>query len=325
MHTHIPYIAVSAFDIVAMVAVIGVLGCRLWVIPATAIAALHPRLWRLLAIALGALTVSSLVLFVGRTVEMSREPLAMVGPILPMVARDTAFGQIWLIRPVVLLLLWLGWFIGRRQPAWGVATAAVMMALAAVIAFTRSATGHPADQGQFTAPEWVDWIHLLAVAIWAGTLFTMVFAIFPSLRRTHADPSLIAVLIGRLSRLAALALAVALITGVLSAYHYLVHWDNLWLSAYGRTLLLKLAFVAGAVALGALNRYRYLPRIRRWAQGRPLAAGAPPTGPVAALVWSIRIEAVLLLGALCMAAALLHGMPPRDIPPALQSTMSAHN
>ncbi|MHB8415978.1 MAG: copper resistance D family protein [Acidiferrobacteraceae bacterium] len=331
MHTHILYISFSGFDIVSLVAVIGALSCRLWVLPLASVDVLHPRLWRFLAWALLALTVSSLALLVGRTLEMSRQPLSAIGPILPLVVRKTQFGHIWLIRPVSLVILWLCWFTGRH-PGRGGQIAIPMFLLVAVIAFTRSATGHPADGGQFTPPEWVDWVHLMVASIWAGSLFAMMFGIFPSLQGPGTIlPAVIAELGNRLSRLASIALGLVLISGFLSARHDLVHLDNLWRTSYGRILLVKLSFVSAAMLLGALNRYLHIPCIRCWAGfGAPKRglAALPPlrhrieqhasheqTAPLRPLARTIAVEAFLLFGALLTAAVLLHGMPPSDVPP----------
>jgi putative copper resistance protein D len=339
MHTHILYISFSGFDIVSIVTVVGALSCRLWVMPLASVDVLHPRLWRFLAWALLALTISSFVLLVGRTLEMSRQPFSAIGPILPLVVRKTQFGHIWLIRPVTLILLWVCWFMGR-YPGRGGRIAIPMFLMAAIIAFTRSATGHPADSGQFTYPEWVDWVHLMVASIWAGSLFAMIFGIFPALQVPDTiPPTVIAELGNRLSRLASIALGLVLISGYLSAWHDLVHLDNLWRTSYGRILIIKLLFVTAAMLLGALNRYLHIPCIRCWAgfgvPKRGLAALSPlrhrieqhasdkKTIPLQPLARTITIEALLLLGALLAAAVLLHGMPPSDAPP-MSAMTSGH-
>ena len=323
MPSHLPYIAISAFDIMALVAVIGALATGLWIIPEGARESFHRRLWRLTGLSLVALTVSSVVLLVGRTLEMSRQSLRHVGHWLPLVVRETSFGHIWMVRPVMLIVAWAAWFIGRR-PARHRAAYGLLLA-AAVIAFTRSATGHPADQGQWTAPEWVDFVHLMAASVWAGGLFAMTVAIFPLLPKAQLSTPVRLALVERLSSVAAIALAAILVTGVLSAYHYLGGLGPLFHSAYGHTLLVKLALVAIAIALGAANRFVFVPRIRA-ATPAPHNLSAPAhevdERAFSHLARSVAIETGFLGAALVAAAVLLHGMPPSEMAHTIGGTMA---
>ncbi|MHB8252809.1 MAG: copper resistance D family protein [Acidiferrobacter sp.] len=323
MPTHNVYIAVSAFDIVAIATVIGVQSCRLWIVPATAVEHLHKRLWRFLALSLVALTASSFVLLVGRTMEMSRQSLSHVWHWLPLVIRETEFGHIWLVRPAALVIMWAAWLLGRRPSRTKTASILMLLSVSA-IAFTRSATGHPADQGQWTFPEWMDWLHLMMGSIWAGSLFVMTLTIFPALCRPQFTPVSRATLIKNLSTVAASALAGVLITGLWGAYYYVGDWNDLWHTNYGRTLLVKVALVLGAIALGALNRFLYVPAV-----GATVAHKAPSaphenldSKPMQCLARSVAWEAILLLAVLLTAAVLLHGMPPRSRDPNMSGNMA---
>ncbi|AWP23177.1 hypothetical protein C4901_07420 [Acidiferrobacter sp. SPIII_3] len=323
MPSHLPYIAISAFDIMALAAVIGALATGLWIIPEGARESFHRRLWRLTGLSLGALTVSSVVLLVGRTLEMSRQSMRHVGHWLPLVMRETSFGHIWMVRPIMLLVAWAAWFIGRR-PARHRAAYGILLATA-IIAFTRSATGHPADQGQWTAPEWVDFVHLMAASVWAGGLFAMTVAIFPFLPKARLSTPVRLALVERLSSLAALALAGILVTGVLSAYHYLGGFRPLFHSPYGHILLVKLALVAVAIALGAANRFVFVPRIRAAQPASPTLAAPTREADERAfshLARSVAIETGFLGAALVAAAVLLHGMPPSEMAHTIGGSMA---
>ncbi|MDA8389139.1 MAG: hypothetical protein M0Z76_00060 [Gammaproteobacteria bacterium] len=200
MRLHTLYVTLSACDILALFLVIGALACRLWVATADA-RYLDRSLWRLAGASILALIASSIALFIGRTMEMSGESLRQSVALLPMVAKDTQFGHIWLARPMILVLLAVLWWQGR-DPARTRNSAAAMLILTSAVAFTRSATGHPADAGAFALPEWVDWIHLLAAALWMGSLLAVVLAVFPPLFRTHPESGSALKLVERLSRLA---------------------------------------------------------------------------------------------------------------------------
>jgi copper transport protein len=61
---------------------------------------------------------------------------------------------------------------------------------------------------------------------------------------------------------------VVLLTGIGQAYAYVRDLDNLLDTAYGRAVLIKFVLLVGLlVPLGAYNRYRSVPRLRRIASG----------------------------------------------------------
>lgn len=322
MASDLPYIAVSAFDIIAIAATVGALATRLWIIPKGTDDLFHRPVWRLLGWALGLVTTSSLVLLAGRTLEMSRAPWMRLAHWLPLVLTDTPFGHIWSVRPAVLILAWIAWARGWRADSAPGSARVILVAMAA-IAFTRSATGHPVDQGQWQAPEWVDFVHLMAGAVWAGTVFAMTLVVFPRLKDKRISSPVRAALIGNLSSVATVALIIVLVTGLLSAYHYLGSLAALWGSTYGHTLLVKLAFVGLAILLGAANRFILVPRIRAQPYSLPAESSrpAPAATGVTAFRWltgSVALEAVLLCAVLLAAATLLHGMPPREMAMAMR-------
>ena len=97
-------------------------------------------------------------------------------------------------------------------------------------------------------------------------------------------------------------------TGLFNAWRGVGSTANLVGSAYGNTLLVKVAVVAVAVVLGGLNRFQAMPRL--------LTALQSPHGSPARsqhrFVQVLRIEAVVLFAAL-VAAAVLSSSP---LPPA---------
>lgn len=305
------------------------LATRLWVLPPSwSDERRLGRLWRLLGIALALLVCSSVMLLLNRTRVLSGRPLIDVVPMLPRMLTQTHFGGIWLLRPAALAWLGLGWALGRRNPR-GRFIPALMLPAAVLIAFSRSATGHAADQGDFTLPEFMDWLHLLAAGVWGGGLLAVSLAVFPAAgREADAGPLPLAQMARRLSTVATTALAAVLATGIYLAWRELLAVPNLWRTAYGRVLDVKLLLVAGMMFLGAANRYIHVPRLQHWA-GLPPPGEGPlrrmwkhfrrsdpqaDTPPLPALIRTVGIETALLLGVPIAAAVLLHGMPPHDMP-----------
>ncbi|MHB8257918.1 MAG: copper resistance D family protein [Acidiferrobacterales bacterium] len=338
MHVHPLYIGFTALDVLAVVGVLGLLACWFGVLPRAPAGQIDTAISRLLGMAIALLTISSVGILVARTLEMEGGRWAGLLPALPVVLKVTHYGHIWRFRVPELVVLWYGWFKmeqhhRRAWPVW------LMMAAAAAIALTRSETGHPADNGDFTLAVWVDWAHLLAGSVWVGSLFGMSLAVFPQLlARVQKPPLLAAEIFERLSRIAGFALGAVLLTGVYTAWHELGSWNELWNSQYGRILTVKLLFVAGMIALGARNRYGHLPCLQRLA-GRAVRRSLLPrpfgatrdkdriTRPaeesaIRSCFRTVRFEGLLGLAVIVTASALLHSMPVSNMPRTPSTRMS---
>jgi len=284
---------------------------------------------RLLGMATALLTVSSVGILSARMLELDGGRWVALLPTLPLALKVTHFGHVWLFRLPALVLLWFGWRkIGQRRrhawPAW------VMFAVAAAIALTRSETGHPADNGDFTLAVWVDWVHLMAGSVWVGSLFGMSLVIIPQLLSEAQKPPLHAAeIFQRLSGLSGLALGTVLLSGTYTAWHELQSFSSLWTSQYGRILTLKLLLVAGMIYLGARIRYGHLPCLLRLS-GRPVqrplllrllrtaadgcAAETPDAGSaLRCCARRVRVESLLGMGVILAASVLLHGMPASEM------------
>lgn len=311
---------VTAFDLLALCTALGILGLRKWVVSDGA--AFPSALWRLLGMALLVLTVTSVADLLRRGADMSGEPLAAwtsyVGPLLS----QTHYGRVWLLRPAALLLLWLGWLAGRKgRHAGGHGRLSAWLALAAVLAASRSLSGHAADWGDFTLPALMDWLHLVAVGLWGGSLVALTLTGFDAFRaarstgesasdRRHA----VARMASRWSTLAAASLAVVAVTGLYNAWLEVGRLSALWETGYGRVLLAKLALVAVIVMLGAANRYIGVPALRAWAAGNAKGDAA-----LAGFIRRAWIEGVLMMVTVATVAVLLGQAPGRhthDVPAA---------
>ncbi|MGC1523677.1 MAG: CopD family protein [Steroidobacteraceae bacterium] len=168
----------------------------------------------------------------------------------------------------------------QRPAAWGL--------LGAAMAATSFAwTGHAQSLSPRAIPVLLLGAHLLGVAFWLGAL-----APLGMLARE-----------GNVSRLAAAAerfsaVAVVVVAGLIAAAAPLL-WlllggvAELWRSTYGRTIALKLAFVAGLLCLAAFNKLRLTPRVK-----------AGDVEAVRSLRSSIRLEMWLGITVLAVTATL---------------------
>jgi len=167
---------------------------------------------------------------------------------------------------------------GRSVGWMGAGVAALL--LAAVPALS----GHAAAVEGWTALALAsDWLHVLGAGVWVGTLATLVLAGLPAaaFAPEGEGTGAFARLVGAFSPVALTGAGLAGATGVVNSLFHLGAVPQLWETAYGRALLLKLALLAIVAGLGFYN-WRYvipelhLPassvRLRRSA-GAELAAG----------------------------------------------------
>src|SRR5439155_25834488 len=96
---------------------------------------------------------------------------------------------------------------------------------------------------------------------WLGSLATRVFVALPAIAAGETSDrwSRIAALVNAFSPTALAFASLVALTGVISAWFQLSSVPALWTTRYGRTLLVKLAVLAGVIATGAYNWLRVRP------------------------------------------------------------------
>jgi len=339
----LPHIIPTALDLLFIVACIGLLATGVWVIPHTMRGAemLRDGLWHLLGLILTGLTLMSVIGLLLRTAEMSDLPWENAFSVIPLVLSETHFGMTWLVRMVAVGVLWFGWWRIKKTKNGAVSLFveeeskpssflyAMLLAMACVV-WSVSASSHAADWGDFTLPEWIGWLHILAGSVWLGCILVFALVIRRRLCTSSGQAyALFATCADGISRLAGIALVLVLATGIYNVWRQLDSFSDLWVSGYGRIILFKLALVALMAALGASNRYFNLPSLRRESgillakqqtAGLPLRmlrrlrpAWKPRKGDALARQFGQRVmvEAWLALGVLICAALLGHAMPPK--------------
>jgi copper transport protein len=146
------------------------------------------------------------------------------------------------------------------------------------------------------------------MAVWLGGLGTLLLAVPRATRELEpADRSrVLAASLARFPQVAFVAVAAILVTGLVQAYVYVRQLDALTETGYGRAVLAKfLLLVAILVPLGAYNRRRSVPRLKR------IAAGGESPGRAGLLLRrALRAEVAMLIVILGVTAALASYAPP---------------
>ena len=241
---------------------------------------------------------------------------------------DTPAGQAFIWRALALAAAGVGLLlvpasdrIVHRIGLW-LAGLAVAGAAAAHVA-----AGHAAGAPTPALDVTSQWVHVVAIAVWIGGLAALVVGL-PGLTRPERGSAA-----RRFSLLAGYAIVVVAATGTLRAVSELEittgtvseleTWRRLYSTGYGRGIIAKVVGIGVLVAMGAVNRYRNVPRAAAAsslsaAAATPESATPEPTTPesggsISGLLRLSRVELTVSVLVLAAAAVVASLSPPSPI------------
>ena len=185
---------------------------------------------------------------------------------------------------------------GRRGPT------AAMAAVLAICLVLISSQGHAsqAPGGNLSVAD--DAIHLLSVCVWVGGLAALAFVLLRLPQVLPRGSALGAVVLERFSRVALLAVSIAVATGTLRALGELADPSQLWDTAYGRSIVIKVALLCPLAFLAFQNR-RVLTAIA--------IRGRANRATLRLVARNARVELGLSLGVVLVASLLVSQAPGR--------------
>ncbi|HEY6239967.1 MAG TPA: copper homeostasis membrane protein CopD [Burkholderiales bacterium] len=261
------------------------------------------RLVRVATWCLGLVLVSGALWLLVQAAAMSGAPFAdaldrkMLGAVLA----ETLFGRVWIARLVLAAALGGALFSLRRASRRSetpilVACATLAGSLLASLAWA----GHAAaEQGADRVVHLsADVVHLLAAGAWLGALPALASVLARA--RHHASEDRIefaAQAIRRFSTLGIASVGALVLSGPVNAWYTLGSVPAFLGTDYGRLLSVKLTLFTAMLALAAINRLRWTPRVSRTSRESALVA-------LSRLQQNAIAETALGLGALGVVGAL---------------------
>jgi len=182
-------------------------------------------------------------------------------------------------------------------------------AAAAAVLVLPGAVGHAGQTAPRGVAVLLDWLHLVSGSLWIGGLIGLlvIWGSLPAAKRVAG----LAVCVPRFSNVALVSVLVLLATGVGASVLHLPVLDALWLTTYGKVILVKAGILLAAMLLASVNLLKTKPGLSR-----------PGVSEASArlLRTLVSVEAVLVAGAILAAAVLSSVAPP---PPAFAEEGSA--
>jgi copper transport protein len=145
----------------------------------------------------------------------------------------------------------------------------------------------------------IDWLHLIAAALWIGGMIYILLVYLPALsaRPTSEQARSLLLILGQYSPLAIAGIIIMAITGPLNATFHLTSIAQFFGTAYGRALVIKILLIIALLITSASQVFWLRPRLRREYQkylyagerlaklqaSAPTASNPVPASPEAAI------------------------------------------
>lgn len=304
MEASLPQVIATSLINISLAWVVGVLAARVWLMQTSAdwrISAsrtLHCLMPYALLACAGALLLS----LWSEAVVMGDVPFFSAWPAFREILKSTHYGHAGLTGIVAVLLALAGHLgiANRNAPKIYIGMITVCVVL---LGAARVSIGHAFEYGAFSLATSVEFVHVMAMAMWTGIVFIAGWIVLPIVSRSEqiATPDR-TFLLASLSDWATVALLAILATGAYNAYRVLNTPADL-LSFYGNVLVFKLVMVASAILLGAYNKFFGLPTASSCQRN-------DSTPGLRRVITVLRVESAALIFAIAAAAVLTGSAPP---------------
>lgn len=212
-----------------------------------------------------AVTLGTTVLVIGCVLDLQRLAVALfdvqrdsireIWSAMGVVARGTTYGRWTAVKAIAAVVLHTICLAKNRTGRVGI----YIWLFVILLGLTFGWTGHAVSGLLPIVTVPLQSIHTLVAFTWFGGIMLMVALIW-----SHGWQELrFPVLLGRFSRLGLITMALLVFSGTIVALLRLTSPEALWTTPYGRTLTVKLLWMASVLMLAGVHRFVLLPRWQR--------------------------------------------------------------
>ncbi len=169
----------------------------------------------------------------------------------------TDFGNTWLIRMIITVILLGLWFGMDRKKNLSIKNKIPMLVVTLGLIGTSSMIGHGAASGE-TPAIILDYIHNFVAAVWIGGIIYFVFTLLPTFSQLEEAKreKMTLVLIPRFSIMFIVAVGIVIITGPTLMWFLESDVGLITGSVYGKLILVKISIAAIMVGLGGYFQFK---------------------------------------------------------------------
>lgn len=216
----------------------------------------------------------------------------------------TDFGNIWLIRMIITIVLLGLWFGMDKKKNLSIKNKIPMLAITLGLIGTSSLIGHGAASGEIPAII-LDYIHNFVAAVWIGGTIYFVFTLLPTLSQLEEikREKMALVLIPRFSIMFIVAIGIVIITGPTLMWFLESDVGLITESVYGKLILLKISIATIMVGLGGYFQFKIQKKAEKDLQSGTITVYKK-------LKKSLKFEVILGIALLGVVALLSNGTLP---------------
>ena len=208
----------------------------------------HGKFMSITGIGLGLIFVSDILMIVVQTIRLETSPLLVI---------QTDFGNIWLVRMIITVILLGIWFGLDRKKILSKKNQIPMLITSLTLIATTSLIGHGAASGE-TPAIILDYIHNLVSAVWIGGIFYFVFTLLPTFSqlKESSREKMSLMMIPRFSIAFIIAIGVVVITGPILMWFLESDVGLITESVYGQLIILKIIIASLMIGLGGFFQFK---------------------------------------------------------------------
>jgi copper transport protein len=223
-----------------------------------------PILWTLFLSNVGILIGQALVITNNGALPLT--PALLIGQVV-----HGQFGLFWMMREVVILLALLVaaiMLVRKKLPRASIILFPwlnLVLGLALLAAVTLSGHAAAVDSSLLVPSILLDGLHLLAASLWVGGMFYLSIVFLPILKGKtfQLQTQVLLETLAHYSPLAIVGVLIMAMSGSSNAGIRLPSWLQLFTTAYGNTLLVKIALVGGLCVTSAVHVFWLRPHLKK--------------------------------------------------------------
>lgn len=208
----------------------------------------HSKFMSITGIGLVLIFISDILMIAVQTIRLETSPINAI---------QTDFGNIWMLRMALTVILLGIWFALDRKKSLSRGGQIALLVITLLLIGTSSLIGHGAASGEIYAII-LDYVHNFVASVWIGGIIYFAYILLPTFSKlkdtTREKMSL--VMIPRFSIAFTIGLGIVIISGPTLMWFLESDVDVISRSVYGQLIFVKIAIASVMIGLGSIFQFK---------------------------------------------------------------------